>query len=222
MLENQQVHDRAEQRQPALRRAAGIRRPRDHLHRAGPAGRPLVRRHEARHRRDRLRDPGAAVPRDRHQGQGRHPHGRLPRPRELTRERPHARRASAPSTSCSRPTSAATTSSATLAAEAKRAASEPAREASWLYAREIVDGVIDNRDEIDEQITTFAKDWSLARMPAVDRALLRIGVWEILYNDEVPDGRRDRRGRRARQGVLDRRLRRVRPRRPRQRIARSS
>ncbi|MFT4229327.1 MAG: transcription antitermination factor NusB [Microbacterium sp.] len=73
-----------------------------------------------------------------------------------------------------------------LAAEAKRAANEPAREASWLYAREIVDGVIDNRDEIDEQITTFAKDWSLARMPAVDRALLRIGVWELLHNDDVP------------------------------------
>ncbi|BDV30586.1 transcription antitermination factor NusB [Microbacterium terricola] len=75
---------------------------------------------------------------------------------------------------------------ATLAAEAKRASNEPAREASWLYAREIVDGVIDNRDEIDEQITTFAKDWSLARMPAVDRAVLRIGVWELLFNDEVP------------------------------------
>ncbi len=73
-----------------------------------------------------------------------------------------------------------------LAAEAKRAAGEPAREGSWLYAREIVDGVIDNRDEIDEQITTFAKDWSLARMPAVDRALLRIGVWELLHNDDVP------------------------------------
>ncbi|WP_295854345.1 transcription antitermination factor NusB [uncultured Microbacterium sp.] len=73
-----------------------------------------------------------------------------------------------------------------LATEAKRAASEPAREASWLYARDIVDGVIDNRDAIDEQITTFAKDWSLQRMPAVDRALLRMGAWEILYNDEVP------------------------------------
>lgn len=73
-----------------------------------------------------------------------------------------------------------------LAAEAKRAANEPSREASWLYAREIVDGVIDNRDAIDEQITTFAKDWSLARMPAVDRAVLRIGVWEIMYNDGVP------------------------------------
>ena len=73
-----------------------------------------------------------------------------------------------------------------LAAEAKRAANEPARETSWLYAREIVDGVIDNKSEIDELITTFAKDWALARMPAGDRALLRIGAWEILYNDEVP------------------------------------
>ncbi len=73
-----------------------------------------------------------------------------------------------------------------LAAEATRAATEPAREASWLYAREIVDGVIDNQGEIDEQISTFAKDWSLERMPAVDRALLRIGAWEILFNDEVP------------------------------------
>lgn len=73
-----------------------------------------------------------------------------------------------------------------LAAEAKRAANEPAREASWLYAREIVDGVIDNREAIDEQITTFSKDWSLARMPAVDRAVLRLAAWEILYNDAVP------------------------------------
>lgn len=73
-----------------------------------------------------------------------------------------------------------------LAAAAKRAASEPAREASWLYARDIVDGIIDNRGEIDEQITTHSRDWRLERMPAVDRALLRIGTWEIVYNDEVP------------------------------------
>ncbi|HWV48419.1 MAG TPA: transcription antitermination factor NusB [Microbacterium sp.] len=74
----------------------------------------------------------------------------------------------------------------TLAAEAKRAASEPAREASWLYAREIADGIIDHQDEIDEHITTHSRDWKLERMPAVDRALLRIAVWEILYNDEIP------------------------------------
>jgi transcription antitermination protein NusB len=75
---------------------------------------------------------------------------------------------------------------AVLAAEARRAANEPARESSWLYARDIVDGVIDQREAIDEQITTFAKDWTLERMPAVDRALLRIGAWEILFNDDVP------------------------------------
>ncbi|GAA4764629.1 MULTISPECIES: transcription antitermination factor NusB [Microbacterium] len=74
----------------------------------------------------------------------------------------------------------------TLGAEARRAAAEPAREASWLYARDIVDGVIDHRDEIDEQITTHSRDWKIDRMPAVDRALLRIGTWEILYNDDVP------------------------------------
>ncbi|MGF2948026.1 transcription antitermination factor NusB [Microbacterium alcoholitolerans] len=73
-----------------------------------------------------------------------------------------------------------------LAAAAKRAASEPAREASWLYARDIVDGIVDHREEIDEQITTHSRDWKLERMPAVDRALLRIGTWEIVYNDEVP------------------------------------
>ncbi|SJN22698.1 Transcription termination protein NusB [Microbacterium esteraromaticum] len=73
-----------------------------------------------------------------------------------------------------------------LAAAAKRAANEPSREASWLYARDIVDGYIDHRDEIDEQITTHSRDWKLERMPAVDRALLRMGTWEILFNAEVP------------------------------------
>jgi len=75
-----------------------------------------------------------------------------------------------------------------LATEAERAASEPQRETSWLYAREIVDGVIDNLEEIDEQIETYAQGWTLARMPSVDRAIVRIGVWEIVFNDEVPDG----------------------------------
>ncbi|GAB3578801.1 hypothetical protein GCM10027406_15680 [Leifsonia lichenia] len=75
-----------------------------------------------------------------------------------------------------------------LATEAERAASEPQREASWLYAREILDGIIDNQDEIDEQIETYAQGWTLARMPIVDRAILRIGVWELLFNEQVPDG----------------------------------
>jgi len=73
-----------------------------------------------------------------------------------------------------------------LQEEARRAASEPEREASWLYARDIVDGYLDHRDEIDEQIETHSRDWRIERMPAVDRALLRLAAWEILWNDEVP------------------------------------
>lgn len=73
-----------------------------------------------------------------------------------------------------------------LAAEAARAASEPDREASWLYARDIVDGVVEHFSEIDETIESYALGWTIARMPAVDRALLRIAIWEILFNDEVP------------------------------------
>jgi len=76
--------------------------------------------------------------------------------------------------------------STTLAVEAKRAVGEPARQASWLYAREIVDGVLDHGGEIDELISTNSRDWKIDRMPAVDRALLRIATWEILFNDEVP------------------------------------
>jgi N utilization substance protein B len=73
-----------------------------------------------------------------------------------------------------------------LMAEATRAASEPDREASWLYAREIVDGIIDNAEVIDETIETHARGWKIARMPAVDRAILRLGPWELLFNPEVP------------------------------------
>lgn len=73
-----------------------------------------------------------------------------------------------------------------LRAESKRAANEPDRAASWMYAREIVDGVTDHRDEIDELISSYAVAWTLDRMPNIDRALLRLASWEILHNPEVP------------------------------------
>ncbi|CAB4629814.1 unannotated protein [freshwater metagenome] len=56
------------------------------------------------------------------------------------------------------------------------------------YARQIVAGVIDSHAEIDDRIASFSHKWSIDRMPAVDRAILRVAVWEILSNDEVPDG----------------------------------
>lgn len=55
------------------------------------------------------------------------------------------------------------------------------------YSEEIVRGVRDHDEEIHEFVETYARDWSFERMPAVDRAVLRIGTWELLYNDEVPD-----------------------------------
>jgi len=75
-----------------------------------------------------------------------------------------------------------------VAAEALRAASEPDRESSWLYARDIVDGVVENLSEIDEAIATNSRGWTLERMPAVDRAILRCAAWEILFNPEIPAG----------------------------------
>ncbi|SRR5690625_2317079 len=56
------------------------------------------------------------------------------------------------------------------------------------YAVEMVEGVADHATEIDELITTYAQDWTLSRMPAVDRAILRLGVWELMFNDDVPGG----------------------------------
>ncbi len=74
-----------------------------------------------------------------------------------------------------------------LVEESKRAAEQPERQSSWLYAREIIAGVAEHQDEIDAVIAEHAHGWTLDRMPVVDRAILRMGVWEILHNDEVPD-----------------------------------
>jgi len=55
------------------------------------------------------------------------------------------------------------------------------------YAVELVEGVVAHRDRIDELLTTYSQGWSLDRMPAVDRAVLRLGTYELLWQDEVPD-----------------------------------
>jgi N utilization substance protein B len=55
------------------------------------------------------------------------------------------------------------------------------------YAREIVEGITISFADIDDRIASFSHKWSIDRMPAVDRAILRVAVWEILFNDEVPD-----------------------------------
>jgi N utilization substance protein B len=77
---------------------------------------------------------------------------------------------------------------AALAAEQARADADSKRASSWPYARQIVVGITEHGDEIDELIETYAQGWTINRMPAVDRAIVRIGIWEILFNEEIPDG----------------------------------
>ena len=55
------------------------------------------------------------------------------------------------------------------------------------YTVEIVEGVSAHRERIDELLSTYAQGWTLDRMPGVDRSLLRLSAWELLYNDDVPD-----------------------------------
>ena len=55
------------------------------------------------------------------------------------------------------------------------------------YTVELVEGVVARRERLDELISTYSQGWTIERMPAVDRALLRLGTWELLYNDGVPD-----------------------------------
>jgi transcription antitermination protein NusB len=55
------------------------------------------------------------------------------------------------------------------------------------YAKQIVEGITQSYAEIDDRIASFSHKWSIDRMPAVDRAILRVAVWEILFNEEVPD-----------------------------------
>ncbi len=56
------------------------------------------------------------------------------------------------------------------------------------YATELVEGVVTHQERIDELLSTYAESWTLERMPPVDLAALRIGVYELLWCDGVPDG----------------------------------
>jgi N utilization substance protein B len=55
------------------------------------------------------------------------------------------------------------------------------------YAAELVRGVQAHRDRIDQLLGEYAEGWSLDRMPIVDRNVLRIGLYELLWADDVPD-----------------------------------
>ena len=55
------------------------------------------------------------------------------------------------------------------------------------YAAELVQGVQGHRERIDELLARYSQGWALNRMPAVDRNILRIGTYELLWGSGVPD-----------------------------------
>jgi N utilization substance protein B len=60
--------------------------------------------------------------------------------------------------------------------------------AEQAFVDRLVEGVTEHRDRVDELIATYSVGWTLDRMPIVDRNVLRLGAYELLWNDEVPDG----------------------------------
>ena len=67
------------------------------------------------------------------------------------------------------------------------ASSEPGGRPVADYTSVLVRGVSEHQPRIDELLATYAQGWTLDRMPSVDRNVLRLGVFEVLYVDDVPD-----------------------------------
>lgn len=59
-------------------------------------------------------------------------------------------------------------------------------EENSAFARELVSGVIQNKEEIDQHIKNFAPAWPVEQLPIVDRNILRVAIFEILLNNNVP------------------------------------
>jgi transcription antitermination protein NusB len=55
------------------------------------------------------------------------------------------------------------------------------------YTVQLVEGVSEHRQAIDELLADYAEGWTLERMPGVDRAVLRVGLYELLWSADVPD-----------------------------------
>lgn len=56
------------------------------------------------------------------------------------------------------------------------------------YTAAIIDGVITHQEQIDELLAQYAHGWTMERMLAMDKSILRLGAWELLFNEEMPDG----------------------------------
>lgn len=56
------------------------------------------------------------------------------------------------------------------------------------FTKILVTGVSDNKRKIDELIATYAQGWDMDRLPAVDRNILRLGIYEIVWSEDLDDG----------------------------------
>ncbi len=55
------------------------------------------------------------------------------------------------------------------------------------FTRELISGVSEHKRKIDELITTYAQGWDMDRLPAIDRNILRLAIFEIVWSSELPD-----------------------------------
>jgi len=62
-----------------------------------------------------------------------------------------------------------------------------ARRVISAFTRELVDGVLARQAELDEVLGGYARDWTVERMPAVDRSIMRIAAFEMIFAREVPE-----------------------------------
>ena len=56
------------------------------------------------------------------------------------------------------------------------------------FTKELISGVSENKRKIDELIATYAQGWDMDRLAAVDRNILRLGIYEIVWSDDLADG----------------------------------
>ena len=64
--------------------------------------------------------------------------------------------------------------------------SENEPRSDMAYITRVLDGVLNNLDELDEQIEAASRGWSLERMPRVDLTIMRLATWEILREKDIP------------------------------------
>jgi transcription antitermination protein NusB len=75
------------------------------------------------------------------------------------------------------------------AADSRKALAQKQSDVSPLnaYTVTVAEGVTQHAAHIDDLISTHLQGWTLDRLPAVDRAILRVAVWELLHADDVPE-----------------------------------